>query len=56
MDAGAEYDYYASDITRTFPANGKFTPEAKVIYSIVLDMQKVIRFLDMDVIAFMHVY
>ncbi|CDH56841.1 xaa-pro aminopeptidase [Lichtheimia corymbifera JMRC:FSU:9682] len=40
VDAGAEYEYYTSDITRTFPANGKFTPEAKVIYNIVLEMQK----------------
>ncbi|KAF7728038.1 hypothetical protein EC973_006674 [Apophysomyces ossiformis] len=40
VDAGAEYNCYASDITRTFPVNGKFSPEAAVIYSIVLDMQK----------------
>ncbi|KAI8148702.1 peptidase M24, structural domain-containing protein [Fennellomyces sp. T-0311] len=40
VDAGAEYNYYASDITRTFPAGGKFTPEAATIYTIVLDMQK----------------
>ena len=26
IDAGCEYDYYASDVTRTFPANGKFSP------------------------------
>ncbi|KAI8333547.1 peptidase M24, structural domain-containing protein [Chlamydoabsidia padenii] len=40
VDAGAELDLYASDITRVFPVNGKFSPEARVIYSIVLDMQK----------------
>ncbi|ORZ17833.1 peptidase M24, structural domain-containing protein [Absidia repens] len=40
VDAGAEYDLYASDITRVFPVSGKFTPEARVIYSIVLEMQK----------------
>ncbi|KAG0163688.1 hypothetical protein DFQ28_011363 [Apophysomyces sp. BC1034] len=40
VDAGAEYNCYASDITRTFPVGGKFSPEAAVIYSIVLDMQK----------------
>ncbi|KAI8086706.1 peptidase M24, structural domain-containing protein [Halteromyces radiatus] len=40
VDAGAEFELYASDITRVFPVNGKFTPEARVIYSIVLEMQK----------------
>ncbi|CAO3626203.1 unnamed protein product [Cunninghamella echinulata] len=40
VDAGAEYGCYASDITRCFPVNGKFTDEARVIYNIVLDMQK----------------
>jgi len=37
IDAGAEYDYYASDITRTFPVNGKFTSAQAEIYQIVLD-------------------
>jgi Xaa-Pro aminopeptidase len=36
VDAGCEYGYYASDITRTFPANGRFSPEQRTIYSIVL--------------------
>ncbi|KAF2763133.1 putative Xaa-Pro aminopeptidase [Pseudovirgaria hyperparasitica] len=40
LDAGAEKDTYASDITRTFPINGKFTPESRNIYAIVLKMQK----------------
>lgn len=44
VDAGCEVNCYASDITRCFPVGGKFTPEARVIYSIVLDMQKVILF------------
>ncbi|OBZ86136.1 putative Xaa-Pro aminopeptidase pepP [Choanephora cucurbitarum] len=40
VDAGCEVSCYASDITRCFPVEGKFSPEARVIYSIVLDMQK----------------
>ena len=40
IDAGAEYDYYAADITRTFPVNGKFTASQKTLYNIVLDAQK----------------
>jgi Xaa-Pro aminopeptidase len=37
VDVGCEYDYYASDITRTFPVNGRFTPEQRAIYEIVLE-------------------
>ena len=40
IDAGCEFEYYASDITRTFPANGKFSPEQKAIYEIVLKAQE----------------
>jgi len=36
IDAGCEIDCYASDITRTFPVNGRFSPEQKVIYELVL--------------------
>lgn len=39
IDAGCEYDYYASDITRTFPVNGKFSKEQKAIYQLVLKAQ-----------------
>lgn len=39
VDAGCEYQYYASDITRTFPANGKFSGEQRAIYDIVLAAQ-----------------
>ncbi len=39
IDAGAENQGYASDITRTFPVNGKFTEEQRILYQIVLDSQ-----------------
>jgi Xaa-Pro aminopeptidase len=39
LDVGAEYSGYAADITRTLPANGKFTPRQREIYSIVLGAQ-----------------
>jgi len=43
IDAGCEWECYASDITRTMPVGngGKFTPEARAIYELVLEMQKV---------------
>ena len=40
VDAGCEYELYASDITRTYPINGKFTPAQKNIYEMVLLAQK----------------
>ena len=40
IDAGCEYGYFASDVTRTFPANGKFTKEQEAIYQLVLDAQE----------------
>jgi len=36
IDAGAEYQYYAGDITRTFPVNGQFSPEQKALYALTL--------------------
>ena len=39
VDAGCEYAYYASDITRTYPVNGRFTPAQREIYDIVLEAQ-----------------
>ena len=40
VDAGCEYDYYASDVTRTFPVGKKFTEEQKLIYEVVLEAHK----------------
>lgn len=39
IDAGAEHQFYASDITRTYPVNGRFTPAQKDIYELVLAAQ-----------------
>ncbi len=40
MDAGAEYRGYAADVTRTIPVTGRYTPEQRAIYQLVLDAQK----------------
>ncbi len=40
IDAGAEYQGYAADITRTFPVNGKYTAAQREVYDIVLDVQE----------------
>ena len=40
IDAGCEYDYYAADVTRTFPVGAKFTKEQQAIYELVLDAQE----------------
>jgi len=39
IDAGCEYELYASDITRTFPVGGRFSPEQRAIYEVVLEAQ-----------------
>ena len=39
IDAGAEFSCYASDITRTFPVNGRYSTEQRALYDIVLDAQ-----------------
>ncbi|TDO77500.1 Xaa-Pro aminopeptidase [Flavobacterium chryseum] len=40
MDVGSEYHGYSADVTRTIPANGKFTAEQKIIYQLVFDAQE----------------
>ncbi|HHH45291.1 MAG TPA: Xaa-Pro aminopeptidase [Gammaproteobacteria bacterium] len=39
IDAGTEHEYYASDITRSFPVNGRFSKAQRAIYQLVLDAQ-----------------
>jgi Xaa-Pro aminopeptidase len=40
MDAGAEYEHYSADVTRTFPVGGKFTPAQAEVYNVVLAAQE----------------
>jgi Xaa-Pro aminopeptidase len=42
MDVGSEYHGYSADVTRTVPANGKFTAEQKAVYQIVYDAQEAV--------------
>jgi Xaa-Pro aminopeptidase len=39
LDAGCEHDCYASDITRTFPVNGRFSAAQRAVYDVVLEAQ-----------------
>ena len=39
VDAGCEHQFYASDITRTYPVSGRFTPEQRAVYEVVLAAQ-----------------
>ena len=39
IDAGCAYHYYNADVTRTFPIGGKFSPEQKLLYELVLQVQ-----------------
>jgi Xaa-Pro aminopeptidase len=40
VDAGCEYGYYASDITRTYPVSGRFSAEQRAVYEVVLEAQR----------------
>ncbi len=40
MDFGADFNYYAADLSRTIPVNGKFSSRQKKLYQLVLDIQK----------------
>ena len=40
IDAGCEYEYYASDITRTIPVSGRFTKPQKELYNMILEIQE----------------
>ena len=40
VDVGAEYSYYTADITRTYPASGRFTERQRQVYQLVLDAQR----------------
>jgi Xaa-Pro aminopeptidase len=39
VDAGAEWEYYASDVTRTYPVGPRFSPEQRALYDVVLEAQ-----------------
>ena len=39
LDSGAEYGYYACDVSRTYPVNGRFTPAQREVYDLVLKAQ-----------------
>jgi Xaa-Pro aminopeptidase len=39
IDAGCEHDYYAADISRTFPVSGRFSPAQRAVYEVVLEAQ-----------------
>ena len=40
IDAGCEFEYYASDVTRTYPVNGRFSAEQRALYELVLRAQE----------------
>jgi Xaa-Pro aminopeptidase len=42
MDYGADYEYYTSDVTRTWPVSGRFTPEQEKLYRCILEARDAI--------------
>lgn len=40
LDTGAEWGYYSADVTRTYPANGRFTAAQRAVYDVVLEAQR----------------
>ncbi len=40
IDAGTEFGYYTADVTRTFPVSGRFSPEQRAVYEVVLEAQE----------------
>ncbi|XP_048423396.1 xaa-Pro dipeptidase-like [Pyrus x bretschneideri] len=42
LDMGAEYNFYGSDISCSYPVNGKFTPDQALIYNAVLDAKNAV--------------
>ena len=40
IDAGCEYDYYASDVTRTLPVGGRYSRRQRAVYEVVLEAQR----------------
>jgi len=59
IDSGAEYKYYCSDVSRTFPVNGKFSSKQAILYEAVLEAQLEVikhihpgvKFVDLQIIA-----
>ncbi len=56
IDAGCEFEGYASDITRTFPSNGVFTPDQRALYNVVLEAQQACIDLVRPGVTFMAVH
>ncbi len=56
VDAGAEYHGYTSDITRTWPVNGKFSPGQRDLYNAVLEANKKCIQVNYCLLVYQHIY
>ena len=56
IDADAEYDFFSGDITRSFPANGRFTRPQQAVYEAVLDAQEAVIKMVKPGISFMALH